>query len=263
MGAFGITFAGEFSNAINDCGLYVNGVGLGARFDGTFPGFTGKGVGNCDDWTKWETWDQPTKDGLKLFALASMDALTVRSSTSLRIIFTDGRIYRTGSSGRGRLEMHWIPAASIHLYGPISSVSNKAGCQRTLDPQQACARRWAWLRHPHPLSPLRQQVVQAPGRSTLLSEHHMPLGQLPHSLVSRTQLSSLCTPPLVHSRPSPPRRTPNRGPPRPSTLEMGGSKPLITARHTSAFRGACTPASTWRWSGLSPFRLVQMDVRSG
>jgi glucan 1,3-beta-glucosidase len=80
MGAFGITFAGEFSNAINDCGLYVNGVGLGARFDGTFPGFTGKGVGNCDDWTKWQTWDQPTKDGLKLFALASMDALTVRSS---------------------------------------------------------------------------------------------------------------------------------------------------------------------------------------
>lgn len=29
MGTWGITAAGEFSNAINDCGLYVNGVALG------------------------------------------------------------------------------------------------------------------------------------------------------------------------------------------------------------------------------------------
>jgi aryl-phospho-beta-D-glucosidase BglC (GH1 family) len=34
MTAFGLTSAGEFSNAINDCGTFLNGVGLGARYDG-------------------------------------------------------------------------------------------------------------------------------------------------------------------------------------------------------------------------------------
>ncbi|KAI0306488.1 glycoside hydrolase superfamily [Multifurca ochricompacta] len=76
MSAFGLTVAGEFSNAINDCGLYVNGVGLGARYDGTYqnegPWPT---IGDCGPWTSYSSWSQDLKDSTKQFALASMDAL--------------------------------------------------------------------------------------------------------------------------------------------------------------------------------------------
>ena len=37
MGAFGLT-AVEFSNAVNDCALYLNGVGFSSRYDGTYGG---------------------------------------------------------------------------------------------------------------------------------------------------------------------------------------------------------------------------------
>ncbi|CEG79476.1 hypothetical protein RMATCC62417_13937 [Rhizopus microsporus] len=57
----GPTMVGEFSVATNDCGKYLNGIGLGARFDGTLdqgdgpatpvcPTCTCKGV---DDWKKF------------------------------------------------------------------------------------------------------------------------------------------------------------------------------------------------------------------
>jgi glucan 1,3-beta-glucosidase len=96
MKNFGLTAAGEFryavdrrivlgwiadaldSNAINDCGLYMNAVNVGTRYEGTFPGFS-KVIGNCSTWTNWDTWDQTTKDGLKQFMMASMDALQVSS----------------------------------------------------------------------------------------------------------------------------------------------------------------------------------------
>jgi len=78
MTAFGLTTAGEFSNAINDCGLFVNGVGLGNRYDGTYTtGGPSTKVGDCGQWTDYTKWDQNMKDSTKRFALASMDALQV------------------------------------------------------------------------------------------------------------------------------------------------------------------------------------------
>jgi glucan 1,3-beta-glucosidase len=78
MTAFGLTTAGEFSNAINDCGLFVNGVGLGSRYDGTYTsGGPWPVVGDCEQWTDYQSWDQNMKDSTKQFALASMDALQV------------------------------------------------------------------------------------------------------------------------------------------------------------------------------------------
>ncbi|THH07809.1 hypothetical protein EW145_g3129 [Phellinidium pouzarii] len=62
--AFGVTVAGEFSNAINDCGLYVNGVGGGHSYGG-----------DCNLWMDSTQWNETIVDGLKEFALASMDAL--------------------------------------------------------------------------------------------------------------------------------------------------------------------------------------------
>ncbi|TFK55156.1 glycoside hydrolase [Heliocybe sulcata] len=74
MSAFGLTAAGEFSNAVTDCGKWVNGVNLGARYDGTFAG-NWPSQGSCDPWTDWPAWDDTMKQAIMQFALASMDAL--------------------------------------------------------------------------------------------------------------------------------------------------------------------------------------------
>ncbi|KAH9856792.1 glycoside hydrolase [Lenzites betulinus] len=66
--AFGVTFAGEFSNAINDCGLYVNGV----NDDSADVAAYGPG---CPYWEDASQWSDEQKQGLLNFALASMDAL--------------------------------------------------------------------------------------------------------------------------------------------------------------------------------------------
>ena len=82
MGAFGLSTAGEFSNAVTDCGKWVNGVGLGARYDGTYVGGTFPRVGDCSTWTNWQNYDQNTKNAIKQFAMSSMDALQVRVLSS-------------------------------------------------------------------------------------------------------------------------------------------------------------------------------------
>jgi len=75
MGAFGLTTAGEFSNAVTDCGLYLNNVGGGSRYEGTYTGSTR--VGDCSTWTDWQNYDSTMKTSIRQFALASMDALQV------------------------------------------------------------------------------------------------------------------------------------------------------------------------------------------
>jgi aryl-phospho-beta-D-glucosidase BglC (GH1 family) len=72
---FGLTAAGEFSLAVNDCGLWVNGVMNGTRYEGTYPAPAPARVGSCDQWNNWPEWTQDIKDGLLQFALSSMDAL--------------------------------------------------------------------------------------------------------------------------------------------------------------------------------------------
>ncbi|KAF8589506.1 glycoside hydrolase family 5 protein [Ramaria rubella] len=62
--AFGVTVAGEFSNAVNDCGLWVRGVGGPAAYGG-----------NCSIWEDASAWNDTVVAGLKQFALSSMDSL--------------------------------------------------------------------------------------------------------------------------------------------------------------------------------------------
>ncbi|KAI0743458.1 glycoside hydrolase [Daedaleopsis nitida] len=62
--AFGVTIAGEFSNAINDCGTFVLG-----------PNRTAKYGDDCEYWSNSAGWSDATKQGLLNFALASMDSL--------------------------------------------------------------------------------------------------------------------------------------------------------------------------------------------
>ena len=75
MTAFGLTTAGEWSNAINDCGLWVNGVNDGTRYEGTFDGAAY--TGDCTEWVDWQSWDAAFKADIEQFALASMSALQV------------------------------------------------------------------------------------------------------------------------------------------------------------------------------------------
>ncbi|KAJ6489935.1 glycoside hydrolase family 5 protein [Mycena sanguinolenta] len=76
MADFGMIVAGEWSLALTDCGLYVNGVGLGTRYEGDYPGTSTPSLGNCaTDWLDWQNWDAPTKAGYMKLAQSSMDAL--------------------------------------------------------------------------------------------------------------------------------------------------------------------------------------------
>jgi glucan 1,3-beta-glucosidase len=86
MSAFGLTAAGEFSNAVTDCGWYLNGVELGTRYEGTYVenGSSPPRVGDCNTWNDWTKYSDRTKAGMKQFALASMDALQVGGYCFLR-----------------------------------------------------------------------------------------------------------------------------------------------------------------------------------
>ncbi|KZT11303.1 glycoside hydrolase family 5 protein [Laetiporus sulphureus 93-53] len=73
LSSFGLTTAGEWSNAINDCGLWVNGVGDGSRYEGTFAGFAK--TGDCTEWVDWQNWNETFKESIQGWALASMSSL--------------------------------------------------------------------------------------------------------------------------------------------------------------------------------------------
>jgi glucan 1,3-beta-glucosidase len=105
LDTYGITIAGEWALSFNDCaffccwnsffkwvglidwvflfhlhscesgGQWVNGVGLGSRWEGTFPGYTGPVGGSCTPWTDWANYNASTKQSMNEFAQATMDAL--------------------------------------------------------------------------------------------------------------------------------------------------------------------------------------------
>ncbi|KAI0639516.1 glycoside hydrolase [Trametes polyzona] len=75
MNNFGMTHVGEWSLGINDCGLYLNGVNLGARYDGTFKSGNFPYVGDCTEYTDYTKYDDKWKQNMKKFALQSMSAL--------------------------------------------------------------------------------------------------------------------------------------------------------------------------------------------
>jgi len=77
MNDFGLSTAGEFSNAVTDCGLFLNGVNLGTRYEGTYKPGVWPPMGDCTPWTDWQNWTPSFKQDVLNFALASMDALQV------------------------------------------------------------------------------------------------------------------------------------------------------------------------------------------
>lgn len=60
--AYGVTIAGEWSNAINDCGLFVRGTQMTSTFSG-----------GCEQWSDSRNWTEGTKAGLMRLAMSTMD----------------------------------------------------------------------------------------------------------------------------------------------------------------------------------------------
>ncbi|KAK5134596.1 hypothetical protein LTR08_006252 [Meristemomyces frigidus] len=65
------TFVGEWSSAMTDCAAALNGYGVGARYDGTFPGSSY--VGSCGGINSIETWTQVFKDDTRGYIEAQME----------------------------------------------------------------------------------------------------------------------------------------------------------------------------------------------
>ncbi|KAJ9122334.1 hypothetical protein QFC22_001755 [Naganishia vaughanmartiniae] len=55
--AVGVTLMGEASVAWNDCGHWLNEVGKGSRYDGTYPGYEDKKIGDCTVWNDDSQWN--------------------------------------------------------------------------------------------------------------------------------------------------------------------------------------------------------------
>lgn len=66
------TFVGEWTGAMTDCAKYLNGFGVGARYDGTFPGSSF--VGSCDWQNDLSKWTQEYKDDTRGYIEAQIAA---------------------------------------------------------------------------------------------------------------------------------------------------------------------------------------------
>ncbi|TFK29814.1 exo-beta-1,3-glucanase [Coprinopsis marcescibilis] len=111
MTAFGLTNAGEWSNAVTDCGLYLNGVGLGTRYEGTYAG-TWPRRGDCSEWTDWTRYTPAMKNDIRQFSMASMDALQHYFFWTWKIgdSLASGRVETPAWSYQLGLREGWIPA---------------------------------------------------------------------------------------------------------------------------------------------------------
>ncbi|KAF2471120.1 glycoside hydrolase [Lindgomyces ingoldianus] len=66
------TFVGEWTGAMTDCAKYLNGFGVGARYDGTYPGSSY--VGTCGFQNDITQWPQTYKDDTRGYIEAQMMA---------------------------------------------------------------------------------------------------------------------------------------------------------------------------------------------
>merc|ERR1711939_888709 len=65
------TIIGEWSAAMTDCAAALNGYGIGARYDGTYPGSSY--VGSCEDRNYIETWSQTLRDDVRGYIEAQLE----------------------------------------------------------------------------------------------------------------------------------------------------------------------------------------------
>lgn len=62
---------------MTDCAAALNGYGIGARYDGTYPGSTYRG--SCSEINFIETWSQGFKDEMRSYVEAQLDVFELYS----------------------------------------------------------------------------------------------------------------------------------------------------------------------------------------
>lgn len=74
------TVAGEFSAALTDCAKWLNGVGIGARYDGSYTkgSDTSYYIGSCSGIDDITTWSDERKEQTRRFVEAQLDAFEMR-----------------------------------------------------------------------------------------------------------------------------------------------------------------------------------------
>lgn len=68
------TIVGEWTGAMTDCAKYLNGKGIGSRYDGTYPGSSA--IGSCDGKSNGsvDALSQDDRDNIRRFIEAQLDA---------------------------------------------------------------------------------------------------------------------------------------------------------------------------------------------
>lgn len=98
---FGLTIGGEWSLAVNDCGKWLNGIGLDANYNG----------GECTAFEDWRNYDEAMKTNLRNQCLGTMDALRNYFFWTLKISNSTEMGYPTSAQWHYRLgwQEGWIP----------------------------------------------------------------------------------------------------------------------------------------------------------
>ncbi|KAH8828259.1 exo-beta-1,3-glucanase [Flagelloscypha sp. PMI_526] len=113
MSEFGVTQVGEWSVGHTDCGLYLNGVDQGIRYEGDYvmDNWSGPKIGDCDkDITNWESWSSSRKTDYQNFAMAQMDAFQNWFFWTWKIgNSTAGRVETPNWSYQLGYEQGWLP----------------------------------------------------------------------------------------------------------------------------------------------------------
>ena len=119
------TVVGEWSLAFTDCAKYLNGRGIGARYDGSRPGSTR--IGSCTPWTgSGNDFSDQYKAFLRKFWEAQVTGkhlLLITVKRGIHVYGQHGRRGAAGSTGRGRLR--------TRMNGVIKLVSTLDGFHRT------------------------------------------------------------------------------------------------------------------------------------
>ncbi|KAI9744486.1 MAG: exo-1,3-beta-glucanase [Claussenomyces sp. TS43310] len=69
---------GEFTNAMTDCAPYLNGYGIGARYDGTYP--ESSYVGDCSIWNNIAQWTPQMRSDMQQYLEAQLDTFEANAN---------------------------------------------------------------------------------------------------------------------------------------------------------------------------------------
>ncbi|KAF1808187.1 putative Exo-beta-1,3-glucanase [Eremomyces bilateralis CBS 781.70] len=73
------TFVGEWTAAMTDCAPFLNGYGIGARYDGTYAGGPEPAPGSCEGKSEVSAWTEDYKDDTRGYIEAQMDAYEAKT----------------------------------------------------------------------------------------------------------------------------------------------------------------------------------------